>query len=137
LSKGYVPALRQFAKRGVPISLRSKIYKKILGVNLGTKEIQDIEILKEHVCKYDLLTDDILLQDIEAVIDKADYFVFSELVENIVMMFSRDSYVVENCYLKLHPAIIGLAGLDRVVGVIPPCGFLPFHLFPKMAAAFM
>jgi hypothetical protein len=39
LQKDYQPFLVQYAKRGIPGNLRSKIYKKILYADINQKEI--------------------------------------------------------------------------------------------------
>lgn len=48
LAKEYQPLLIQFAKRGVPATLRNKVYKKIFNIDMTPRDSEYFESLNEH-----------------------------------------------------------------------------------------
>ena len=59
LAKDYQPFLVQYAKRGVPPTLRNRIYRKILYADVTQKEIDYYAQLSESFNKWELALDDL------------------------------------------------------------------------------
>lgn len=133
LSKGYILYMIQYAKRGIPTSLRSKFYSKILDCPSGAKDASYFEYLLEQVQKWELSIDKIVLEDSRDVCNDDKFFIFHELLEKIFMCFLRDSYVAENLKALPNLPLMGISE-GKSVGVIPPCGVIPFKYFSKYIA---
>lgn len=54
LSKDYQPLLIQYARRGVPPTLRCRVYKKIFNISMNPRDYEYFESLAEHFKKWDL-----------------------------------------------------------------------------------
>lgn len=125
LSKDYQPFLVQFAKRGVPPTLRNRIYRKILYADVTQKEIDYYNQLCEQANKWETALDDLIFADILEFCNDDKFFIFQDMIEAVIVMFFRDRQVLENLKSKPHAPIVGIAGTDRIVGAYPPCGVLP------------
>lgn len=68
LAKDYIPFLLQYAKKGVPPTLRCKIYKKIFYIEMSPRDFEYFETLGEHYRKWELAFDDVNAIDFEEVI---------------------------------------------------------------------
>jgi len=76
LVKDYQPFLVQYAKRGVPPCLRSKVYKKILYAEVTQKEIDYFSQTNEQAAKWETALDDLILSDIYEICNDDKYFIF-------------------------------------------------------------
>mmetsp|Transcript_40046 Transcript_40046/g.38580 ORF Transcript_40046/g.38580 Transcript_40046/m.38580 type:complete len:315 (-) Transcript_40046:21-965(-) len=132
LQKDYQPFLVQYAKRGVPPTLRCRVYKKILQAEVTQKESDYFAQISEQMNKWELGLDDLLGADIADFCNDDKFFIFEEMVEACVMLFFRDKQVYENVKSKPHMAVVGLGvGSEKVNGAYPPCGILPCQNFSK------
>ena len=136
MQKDYQPFFVQYAKRGVPPTLRAKIYKKILNVEMSSRDYEYFAALKDHADRWELAIDDMLLQDAREVCNEDKFFIFEDYINTLSVLFFRDKYVLENIKVKPHAPILGIAGADRVVGTVPPAGILPCQGFPRYIAPF-
>jgi hypothetical protein len=133
LSKGYILYMIQFAKRGIPTSLRGKFYSRILDCPSNSKDSSYFEFLLEQVQKWELCIDKIVLEDSRDVCNDDKFFIFHELLEKIYMCFLRDPAVAENLKALPNHPLIGISE-GKSIGHIPPCGVIPFKYFSKYIA---
>ena len=91
--------------------------------------------LREHVEQIELLTDELFQMDVQHIADNDHYFPFEELLNNIVLAFSRDPWLLQNSHVRTHKPLIGHACAAQPTGTaIPPCGVQPFRGFVNYAA---
>ena len=91
LSTGYAPLLRQYARQGVPAGLRGGVWLLALGVGaVSERDHVYYEALRAELRRVTLATDDFVKRDAAAPAREEDYFVFLELVEEIMLAFCRD-----------------------------------------------
>ena len=64
LVKNYQPYLVQYAKRGVPTSIRCKVYKRILYADVGQRESDHFDTLLDSVHNWEMALDDMIKADI-------------------------------------------------------------------------
>nr|CAG4712254.1 unnamed protein product [Naegleria fowleri] len=125
----------EIAKRGVPTSLRSSIWGKILEVEMDEKHKEYFEILRKDVRKREFLIDHMVHNDVKRTMDDENYFVFEDVVDEMMIIFLRDPYVANNME---HPPkfIVGLdeVGIAQNEEVYPPSGVIPFEGLSMLAA---
>lgn len=136
LQKDYQPFLVQYAKRGVPPTLRNRIYRKILYADVTQKEVDYYGQLMESFNKWELSLDDLLMADIIEFCNDDKYFIFQESIEACIFPFFRDRQVMELIKSRPHAPVVGIAGADRIVGAYPPAGVLPCLKFSSYAGPF-
>lgn len=81
LQKDYQPFLVQYAKRGIPSTLRCRIYKKILYSDVTQKEVDNFHNLNDLFTKWEAAIDDILFADIYQICNDDKYFIFQDMIE--------------------------------------------------------
>ena len=91
LQKNYLPYLLQLCKRGVPNGFRCKIWSRILNVKIDVGWLSKLE---EHLQKWDMLTDLMIRTDSQDVGNDEKFFVFLEVVEKLMLYFTRDIYIL-------------------------------------------
>ncbi|OMJ86828.1 hypothetical protein SteCoe_11604 [Stentor coeruleus] len=133
LSKSYIPYMVQYAKRGVPTSLRGRFYSRILECQFASKDSSYFEYLLEQVQKWELSIDRIVQEDSSDVCNDDKFFIFHELLEKIYMSFLRDPWVSENLRALPNLPIVGISE-GKPIGSVPPCGIIPFKHFAKYIA---
>ncbi len=77
--EGSIPTIRQFAKSGVPVSLRPRIWNQLLNVTVDAKEFYYYEALLTQIQQWDAITDDLTRFDVQDCSDHDEYFVFEEV----------------------------------------------------------
>ena len=80
LAKDYQPFLIQYARRGVPPTLRCRVYKKIFNIEMTARDHEYFESLGEHYKKWDLAIDEAITFDMAEVINDDKYFIFEEFI---------------------------------------------------------
>lgn len=90
LQKDYQPFLVQYAKRGVPPTLRARIYKKILYTDVTQKETDYMATLTDNLNKWELALEDQIMTDLMVTCNDDKYFIFQEHIESMVLTFFRD-----------------------------------------------
>lgn len=144
LQEAYIPTLKQFAKAGVPPSLRPRLWLAAMGVTVGQKEYLHFESLLTQVQEWDLITDDLTRFDVQETADNDEFFVFEEVLDEMMLAFTRDPEVRTMCELAPNTAVLkavpskGMASRrtkDRLfIDAIPPCTIIPFHRQTMFAA---
>ena len=135
LQKDYQPFLIQYAKRGIPPSLRARVYKKIFNINSSPAEEEYVNNLY-NADTNQLLIDDIIEAEIQDLINNDEFFVFEDVIRFVSHASMRDPQMYEYARCKPHSQIIGLGQMDKSVGMFPPNGILPCKSFPLLNAPF-
>ena len=126
----------QYAKRGVPPTLRCRIYKKILYAEVTQKEIDYFAQTTDVASKWETALDDLIMCDILDSCNDDRYFIFQDMIEMCIMFFFRDRQVYDMLVSKPHTPIVSVGSNEKPCGVFPQCGVLPFQLFCYYIAPF-
>ena len=135
LKKGLYAAARFLCRYGCPTGSRFELWRMALCIDFGGgKHMLHFEKLKCMVVKYRFLFDLILLQDLKhTVANDNNYFVFEDLIYQVLFTFLRDSTVLETAtYAPIDPPIActrGRIGTLQHEVVYPPSGVIPIHGF--------
>ncbi|KAJ8976550.1 hypothetical protein NQ317_011814 [Molorchus minor] len=140
LAKNYAPLAQEFLKKGCPRCLRARMWSLLLGSEIKPQHTNYFEMLKEHVLQYDLMTDKLIIKDINLTASNDDqYFVFEDVLYQVMLCFSRDNDILKN--LPNQPAFMQVVikgkhnSVEKTM-VFPPSGVIPFHGFSMYAAPF-
>ena len=101
---GSVAELCKYAQTGVPVSLRPRIWRRILGVWTSERDVAYYERLISHVRRWDMVTDDLYRLEVQETADHSEHFVFEDMLDEMMLAFSRDSWLPANCPIKLNSA---------------------------------
>ncbi|XP_078590504.1 TBC1 domain family member 19-like [Branchiostoma floridae x Branchiostoma japonicum] len=140
LDAEHSPLAQQYAKKGCPTGLRGAIWAQILGVKVDSVDQLYYQQLKSYVIHHDLLIDSLIYKDVKLTAANDDYyFVFEDLLHQILLIFSRDTSVLK-CFAHTSatPAksyIRGKLGMEEFQVTYPPSGVIPFHGFTMYAAS--
>ncbi|XP_035216439.1 TBC1 domain family member 19-like isoform X2 [Stegodyphus dumicola] len=126
---------REFCKRGCPATLRADLWSLILGVDISGAQKLNFKHLKSCVFQHDLLIDKLIFKDIHLTASNDDqYFVFEDLLYQILLVFSRDTSVISHFERSTgNPPSAVLRGTHTTV-TYPPNGVIPFHGFSMYVA---
>lgn len=94
--------------------------------------------LKASVCNLDIIVDKLIFKDVQLTATNDDqYFVFEDVLYQVMLNFSRD-HEVNECVQSDPPEIIcnGSIGSSRGNHEGPPSGIVPFHGICMFAAPF-
>ena len=131
LQKDYQPFLVQFAKRGVPPTLRKKIYSKILYAEVTQREADYFQGLCDHVKKYETALDELIIADTREFCNDDKFFIFEDSIEECITAFFVDRQIYDQLKHKPHAPVTGLGGMDKSEGLIPLCGVAPCFFFAR------
>ena len=84
--------------------------------------------------QYETAVDDFVLSDLIMLCNDEKYFIFQDMMEQVMMMFYRDKQVLELMKSKPHAPIYCTNSQDKITGVFPQCGIIPFKHFTKWFA---
>lgn len=140
LEKNYAPVAQEFLKKGCPRCLRAKMWALILGSEVKQPQREYFEKLKQHVLEYDLMVDKLIIKDITLTASNDDqYFVFEDVLYQVMLCFSRDSQVLKDLPTQpgfMQVIIKGKQSAQDTTIIFPPSGVIPFHGFTMYAAPF-
>ena len=126
LTTSYAPLLMQYARCGVPPGLRGRMWLGAL--RLGTVSERDYNYfatLQREIGRVTLATDDMVKKDAMAPSKEEDYFVFADLIEEVLLAFCRDPTVSQLSAEPKPEPIIARDRFDNRV-TFPPSGVPPF-----------
>jgi len=84
VTDGSPAAAQEFAKRGCPLSWRSVMWKRMLGIRVDDIDLMYYEQLKTHVLQHELLVDSLVYKDIKLTATNDDqYFVFEDYLYQV------------------------------------------------------
>jgi hypothetical protein len=133
LSKDYQPFLVQYAKRGIPPSLRQRVYKKILYSEITQQRLDYFAALNEDVQRWESAIDDVIHTDIHFQCNDDKYFIFQDMIEICLLPFFRDRQVLDQLKSKPNAPVIVKEGLPNIQEkspqVFPQCGVIPIKKF--------
>lgn len=132
---GFIPATRKFSRRGIPISARPHLWKQMLDVQSSPTEKSDFESLVHATISTQYLIDDMIHNDIKRTCDDDNYFVFEDTLQEVMKVFSRDSWIAKNCSLKPQ-TLYSIDELGKTNEAYPPSGIIPFEGLSLIAAPF-
>ncbi|KAG8198112.1 hypothetical protein JTE90_020935 [Oedothorax gibbosus] len=135
LESNQAAVAQEFCKKGCPATLRAELWSLMLGVDICGAHKLNFKHLKSCVFQHDLLIDKLIFKDIHVTASNDDqYFVFEDLLYQILLVFSRDTSVTSHFELSsANPPKAVLRGTHTSV-TYPPCGVIPFHGFSMYVA---
>jgi Rab-GTPase-TBC domain len=131
VENGSVPEIRQYARTGIPASMRNKMWASMLNAHPGQAGYDKFIQMQNSIVNYDFITDELMRMEIAHASDNDEFFVFTELLEQIMLTFARDSQVPSACAVPPNSAPITSAGSSLTV---PPCSVVPFYQQSLLAA---
>ncbi|KAJ8942798.1 hypothetical protein NQ318_013013 [Aromia moschata] len=141
LTKNYAPLAQEFLKRVALDVLGREYGVSLLGAEVKPLHKNYFEMLREHVLQYDLMTDKLIIKDINLTASNDDqYFVFEDVLYQVMLCFSRDAEILKS--LPNQPAFMQVVikgkqnGADNTM-VFPPSGVIPFHGFTMYVRKFV
>lgn len=146
VSEGFIPRIRHFAKTGVPNPLRPSLWCKILGVQTQQKEQHYFESLLAQVQQWDLITDDLTRFDVQEAADSDEFFVFEEILDEIMLAFTRDDEIPQLASIRLNTAVLRAvpskqltkgsshSSKIKLIESVPPNNIIPYHRQVMFAA---
>ncbi|XP_041973233.1 TBC1 domain family member 19 isoform X2 [Aricia agestis] len=135
---GYAPVTQEFLKKGSPQCLRAKLWTQVLGAETSSQHATYFNQLKKCVLEVDLMIDKLVFKDVQLTASNDDqYFVFEDLLYQVMLCFSRDSEVLDQLAGHIGAAVtVPVRGRHGDVTTFPPSGVIPFHGFTMYATPF-
>ncbi|CAG9792200.1 unnamed protein product [Diatraea saccharalis] len=138
---GYAPVIQEYLKKGSPQCLRAKLWSQVLGADITTQQLSYFNQLKKSVLDVDLMIDKLIFKDVQLTASNDDqYFVFEDLLYQVMLCFSRDYEVMQQLKGSIgNPLTVTIKGKQtsaESVTVFPPSGIIPFHGFTMYATPF-
>jgi hypothetical protein len=140
--------LRAYARTGVPVSLRPRVWAALLDVGATTRSVarDDAEYarLVGEIARVGLLTDEGVRADVRLALDDDAFFVFAELLEEVMLVLCRDTWLCARARFATVPRLRAQPGAPREARapvaaepgggcVFPPSGAIPFRGFASFA----
>ena len=102
---------RKFMRRGVPTSLRQRVWRIAIALpdNVTSEETRSFNKLRNHCENLDILTDMLYMHDVDNVTDDPRFFVFEEELKECTLCFSRDPWVAKHATYCVHAPMQQLA----------------------------
>ena len=127
LATSYSPVLLQFARCGVPAGLRARVWLGALRLGAVTeRDYNYFAALQREVGRVYLATDDMVRRDAAGPSREEDYFVFCEMIEEILLCFCRDPAVRQQRQGEARPRPMMARGRNGQRAAFPPSGVPPF-----------
>ncbi|CAH0396993.1 unnamed protein product [Chilo suppressalis] len=138
---GYAPVIQEYLKKGSPQCLRAKLWSQVLGAEVTAQQLSYFSQLKKSVLDVDLMIDKLIFKDVQLTASNDDqYFVFEDLLYQVMLCFSRDCEVMQQLKGSIgNPLTVTIKGKQTSadsVTVFPPSGVIPFHGFTMYATPF-
>jgi hypothetical protein len=134
VDQGFIPELRQHAKRGVPQAMRPKVWQKILGVEVSESDRAYFHNILESLKEWELVTDELFRLDVSLMASDDHYFVFEDILADIMAVFSRDPWLCQHAAVRSQANDKDYSDEARQHLVFPPCGIVPFRGIGMYAA---
>ncbi|XP_037928020.1 TBC1 domain family member 19 isoform X2 [Teleopsis dalmanni] len=122
---------QQLLKKGMtPAPFRGQLWTYVLGSQVTDTEVNYWNKLKNSVITIDHIADKLVFKDIQLTASNDDqYFVFEDILYQILLCFSRDEYVDEQIVAENY------VSRGKYYDA-PPSGVVPFHGICMFAAPF-
>ncbi len=127
---------RLFMRKGVPPSLRGRIWRLACGLSEKSTPSEERRFarLRHEVDRLDLVTDQLLMDDLQTVLDDPRFFVFEEELKEVLLAFSRDGSVRSEARYEIHAPWLQAMGAEDLAA--PPCAVQPYLGFSAYFAPF-
>ncbi|KAJ3068735.1 hypothetical protein HDU98_008133 [Podochytrium sp. JEL0797] len=136
-----VKEARRLAKQGIPAHGRARIWDLLVQteMTLDSKAYANEQCshLKAQVARYSLLIDRMIISDVSECKSDDTYFVFEEMVQEILLLWSRDEWVsthapnalsaFEDGWMEKEVKNVMKGRWSVPVKSYPPNGVLPFN----------
>lgn len=129
LSSGSMREARRFLRRGAPPSMRARMWRQACGLyeKCTAAEDQHFARLRYDCDRLDLVSDELVMHDLQTVLDDPRFFVFEEELKEVLLCFSRDSYVRSHALYEIHaPLLKEMGGEFPVDEAAPPSAVQPY-----------
>eukprot|EP01028_Stygiella_incarcerata_P008123 TRINITY_DN34607_c0_g1_i1.p1 TRINITY_DN34607_c0_g1~~TRINITY_DN34607_c0_g1_i1.p1 ORF type:complete len:601 (-),score=175.66 TRINITY_DN34607_c0_g1_i1:7-1716(-) len=123
---GALMEAREYGKRGIPTSLRPKIWKLLLSLRIQESDKLHFESLTDEVQGMEYLVDDLVRMDIFEVVNDDTFFLFDEVLERVLLPLERDPYLHANMRFQ-GIEIVGTTNVGTDTGAYPPSTLIPFQ----------
>ncbi|OWR44853.1 TBC1 domain family member 19 [Danaus plexippus] len=131
---GYAPVIQEFLKKGSPQCLRARLWSQVLGAEVKQQQIAYFNQLQKSVLEVDLMIDKLIFKDVQLTASNDDqYFVFEDLLYQVMLCFSRDGEVLSRA--RSTALTVPVRGRNERTA-FPPSGVVPFHGFTMYATPF-
>mmetsp|Transcript_15315 Transcript_15315/g.46036 ORF Transcript_15315/g.46036 Transcript_15315/m.46036 type:complete len:708 (-) Transcript_15315:135-2258(-) len=109
ISSRFPPVARAFARRGVPNNLRPQLWRTALGLHdtVTEEELDYYASLRVRTEEESCITDELFSVDAEFCGYDDHYFMFGEMLESVLLCFSRDSLIHELEAVHPHAPLFG------------------------------
>ncbi|GAB5354653.1 hypothetical protein AAMO2058_000137300 [Amorphochlora amoebiformis] len=124
---GYIPHLKNYAKTGVPNSLRPTLWGRILKSQPTIKDIHHYNDLKNQLMSTELITDFLVRFDVQETADNEEFFVFSDNLLEIMLIFFRDPSIRPLCSLLPSNLNLDLSAFESKGLHVTQSGVIPFY----------
>lgn len=117
---------QMYLRRGCPPSLRARMWRIACGFSdkITMNEEQYYLKLRYDCDRYDLVTDELFMYDIQTVLDDPRFFVFEEELKEVVLCFSRDTTVPDQLLYQIHALFLKQMG-NPLDASTPSSGNIP------------
>ncbi|KAF6200014.1 hypothetical protein GE061_006313 [Apolygus lucorum] len=137
----HAPVTQEYLKKGAPRSLRARLWAQVLGAETGPQEEKYFQGLKALVMQYNLMTDKLIIKDVQLTASNDhQYFVFEDVLYQVMLCFSRDTAVLDvfqhSCATPIHGILKGKTPVLENTVIYPPNGITPYHGFTMYATPF-
>ncbi|CAH0387463.1 unnamed protein product [Bemisia tabaci] len=134
----HAPAAQEYLKKGAPLCIRARIWTQLLGSTVTPEREEYFNRLKQRVLQYDLVVDKLIIKDVQLTASNdPSYFVFEDLLYQIMLCFYRDTDVLSIfhhiCATPIRGVLRGKAPTTKNSVYYPPNGIIPFHGFTMYA----
>jgi hypothetical protein len=126
VESGSILETRHFAKRGIPSGIRPQLYQRVYGIKVGARDHNYFNKLERNYDEVEYLTDNLYRLDVHHTADNDNFFPFEEVLEKVMMNFSRDPWLADNCKCAVVAPMVGKTQDGLEAGRIPPSGVVPF-----------
>jgi hypothetical protein len=125
---GSAAECQRYARSGVPVSVRPRLFTRILSAGLGEREAAHFDKLYKDVEEWEFVTDELVRMDISENAMDEQYFLFEEVVEDVLLAMSRDPWFLKALRCPPHSPPVGRSTRNpNVSSVFPISGVLPFR----------
>jgi hypothetical protein len=130
---GALMEAREYGKRGIPPSLRPKIWKLLLSLRIQESDKLHFESLTDEVQGMEYLVDDLIRMDIFEVVNDDTFFLFDEVLERVLLPLERDPYLHGNMRFQ-GVEIVGTTKTGTDTGTYPQSTLIPFQGLARIVA---
>ena len=100
IEKGMSSELEYFARRGIPVGIRTKFYQRYFGIETTNPKMNKMQKhyknIQETMAGHKIILDELIKEDAREVLNDDRYFIFDEMLDKVLWTFYRDKEVYED-----------------------------------------